>query len=213
MSHAWKSGDAVALRYLPMGRVRWVKPVRVAEDSPSTIALFLAANTVIKKPIDPKDGSPIGRALSYKERFAVDWRLGDGTWEDNSVLMLTRPGQAHSFWAFWRAQDWTFLGWYVNFQEPLRRTPVGFDTADHVLDLVVDPSLATWRWKDEDEFEEACEVGRFTSEQADRIRGEAEAVLAIVRSRGWPLDSAWVEWRPDPDWTLPTLPSGWDTLP
>ena len=195
-----------------MGRLRRANPVRVVEDSASCIALFLAAGTQIKQPLNPADGAPINRSWSFAERFRIVWQVGDGVWRDNSVLMLARPGAAHSFWALWRAADWSFLGWYVNFQEPLRRTAIGFDTADHVLDLVIAPDLSSWSWKDEDKFEEACAVGRFTHEEAARIREEAQAALAIVRAQGWPLNDAWPEWRPEPDWTLPHLPPGWDAL-
>jgi hypothetical protein len=194
-----------------MDRLRWAKPVRVVEDSPACIALFLAAGTIIKKPIDPATARPIDRTLSYTERFTVDWQLGDGEWTDNSVLMITRPGMAFSFWAFWRAADWSFRGWYVNLQDALRRTPVGFDTADHVLDLVVSPDM-TWKWKDEAEFEEARTLGRFTTEEATRIRQEGRRAIEIIEARAWPLDGRWAAWQPEPDWELPSLPTGWDVI-
>lgn len=204
-SRKWDYGDVVALRYVPSGSARWIKPVRVVEDTAGCVALYLAADTPLKKPVHRHTGEQINRRLSYIERFSIDWVLGDGVWADNAVLMLTRPGTAHSFWAFWRGHDWTFLGWYVNFQDPLRRTDSGVDTADHVLDLVIDPDLRSWRWKDEDEFEEACSVGRFTDAERTAIAREREAVVAIVRSRSWPLDVAWSTWQPDPAWTVPTL--------
>ena len=71
-------GDVVALRYVPSGRVRRAEPERIVEGSRSYIALCLAAGTSIKNPIDPADGMPIGRSLSYGERFAIDWKLADG---------------------------------------------------------------------------------------------------------------------------------------
>jgi hypothetical protein len=39
--------------------------------------------------------------------------------------------------------------WYVNFQRPMRRTAIGFDTFDLLLDLVIAPDLSRWDWKDE----------------------------------------------------------------
>ena len=208
----WNTGDAVVLRYLVSSNLRWVKPVRVVEDSSSCVALFLAAGTTIKKPVNAVNGEPIDRSLSYGERFRPKYRLADGEWSHNSVLMLCRPEAAHAFWAFWRAADWSFLGWYVNFQEPLRRTPIGFDTADHVLDLVIAPDLSSWKWKDEDEFEEACALGRFTETEVAAIRAESVTALRIVRERGWPLAAQWAQWRPYPGWTIPRFRAGWEVL-
>ena len=37
-------------------------------------------------------------------------------------LMLQRPGEAHAIWVFWDGPEREFAGWYVNFQEPFRRT-------------------------------------------------------------------------------------------
>ena len=209
----WERGEAVALRYFPGGKLRWVKPVVVVEDSDETIALYLAGDTVIKKPVHTSDGTEINRALSYSERFALDWTLGEGRWRDTSVLMLTRPGLAHSYWAFWRASDWMFLAWYVNLQAPLARTPIGFDTEDHVLDLVIEPDLSAWEWKDEEELEDAIQVGRFTAADARRIRAEGEKALDALNSRAWPFDGRWDEWRPDPSWTAALLDDAWEDCP
>lgn len=38
---------------------------------------------------------------------------------------------------------------YVNIEEPWQRTPIGFDSRDHLLDIVVTVDLSTWHWKDE----------------------------------------------------------------
>jgi protein associated with RNAse G/E len=56
-----------------------------------------------------------------------------------------------------KAPTWTgpgrHLGWYVNLQCPYRRTPLGIEAMDLMLDIVVEPDM-TWRWKDDDEFDE-----------------------------------------------------------
>jgi hypothetical protein len=44
------------------------------------------------------------------------------------------------------------------------------------------------------------------------MREEGDRVLTISERREWPLDGSWAGWRPDPDWEVPTLPSGWDTI-
>ena len=208
---AWRYGDAVALRYFRGGRPSWVKPVRVVEDSDELTALFLAAGTPIRKRAR-LDGSAIDRSLPYEERFPLAWRLTDAQWVGNHVLELTRPGAAHSYWLLWRAPSWSFSGWYVNLQAPLRRSAVGFDTADHVLDVVVRPDLS-WRWKDEDELDAAVAVGHVTAAEARAIRAEGERALAALTGGAWPFDAPWARWRPDPTWTIPRVRDDWERVP
>jgi predicted RNA-binding protein associated with RNAse of E/G family len=119
------------------------------------------------------------------------------------VLMLTPRAAGHSFWAYWD-DDWRFEGWYVNLQEPLRRSRFGFDTADNVLDLVVRDDLS-WQWKDEDELAEAVQLGRFTAAEADALYEEGARATAVIDARAWPFDRDWSAWRPDPDWPEPPL--------
>jgi len=198
------------MRFFNGGRISWAKPMIVVEDSDELVALYLPAWTPIKRRLG-LDGLPVTRSIAFAERVRRPWTLGDGVWAGTSVLQLVKPGQARSYWAFWRGAHEEFLAWYVNLQEPLRRSAIGFDTADHVLDIEVEPDL-TWRWKDEDEFAEAQQFGLFTPEEAAAIRAEGEAAIAVIEARGWPFADGWEMWRPDPAWPAPTLPDGWDLL-
>jgi uncharacterized protein len=200
----WSSGDPVLLRYVHGGRVSRVKPMNVVAETDEHVALFIRAGTPMKTRCG-LDGAPIPRELPYAERFALPWRLCDGTWRGYSVLMLTPAGAGHSFWAIWDDQ-WAFDVWYVNVQESLRRTVFGFDTADNVLDVVIAHDLSTWHLKDEHELEEAIRVGRFTLEEADAVRAEAARAVATLEEREWPFDRDWSDWRPDPAWPTPALP-------
>jgi uncharacterized protein len=200
----WRSGDLAVLRFRPGGRTSFVRPVTVVEDTRQRSVLFLRAGTPTKVRVYA-DGSTIVRDTPYAERWARPWLLGDGTWGPNHTLLVTAAGAAHSIWHFW-STDWDFLGWYVNLQTPLVRTQVGFDTVDHVLDLVVEPD-GTVSWKDEAELAVAVEVGRFSASDAAAIRAEGERVLA---ARPWP--TGWERWRPDPAWPIPGLPTGWDAV-
>ena len=197
------SGDPALLRYVHEARVSRIFPVVVVDDDDASTQLFIASGTAIRARAN-LDGSPVARELPYRERFALPWRLADASWSGHHVLMLTPAGAAHSFWAHWN-DAWHFEGWYVNLQEPLRRTRFGWDTADEVLDVVVEPDLAGWRWKDEDELEDAIAIGRFDEAKAAAVRREGERALATLEARAWPFDRDWSAWRPDPAWRPPAV--------
>ena len=101
---------------------------------------------------------------------------------------LARPGRAHSIYLFWH-EDGELEHWYVNFEQPLRRTPVGFDTFDEKLDLIVRPD-GSYRWKDEDELgrqrPSACST-------RSPCRGGSPGVLWE-----WPFPTGWEDGAPIP---------------
>jgi hypothetical protein len=82
-----------------------------------------------------------------------------------------REGDAHTIELFWD-QAWSFVGWYVKLQAPLRVHGTFFDTTDWALDVVVDPD-GTRAWKDEDDFAQAIELGVFDEAGAAAVRAEA----------------------------------------
>lgn len=51
------------------------------------------------------------------------------------------PGAHHSIRVFWEHEDGQrrHTTYYANMEEPYRRTGIGFDTNDHMLDIVVVP--------------------------------------------------------------------------
>jgi hypothetical protein len=96
-------------------------------------------------------------------------------------------------------------------EDPLQRTARGFDYVDQILDIVVAPDLKTWRWKDEDELEEAIALGLILPERARSMRAEGENVVRMLQS-GKSIFNGWENWRPDPSWPVPTLPEDWDSV-
>lgn len=204
----WARGDQVVLRFRWEGRLSWVEPVTVVEDSPDCIALYLAMDTPIKRPVR-EDGLPIPRFQTYETPDLVPWRLGDAAWQEHAVLWLVRPGAAHAIGLFWRGVEREFVGWYGNLQAPLVRTAIGFDTTDHVLDVQIAPDRS-WNWKDEDEFAVVQHQGRISPADAVAIRAEGERVIAALMQGGWPFDTGWEHWQPDATWPIPAIPDWWD---
>lgn len=121
------------------------------------------------------------------------------------------PTQAwYSIWLSWD-ETGKHLGWYVNFQEPFRRTEIGFQTMDLMLDLVVQPDGA-WVVKDEGEFDELVSRTLIDAATEQRVRQEVTTVADMIESGVEPFNEEWVNWRPDPSWPVPELMDGWASI-
>jgi hypothetical protein len=196
----WQPGSLIVLRYITTrdGRPGASWPCRVVADRDDLLALYIADGTIFKE-WQPAPSAP-------------DRRLADTRWRAD-VLRLMFPGRWHSVWLSWLPEEGgRFRGYYVNFEEPFRRTPIGFDTNDHTLDIVVAPDLA-WRWKDEEDFAGRIEQGIYSAELAAEVRAEAQRVIAAIEACRFPFSGEWEGWRPDPSWEMPRLPLAWDTEP
>jgi hypothetical protein len=188
---------------------RFVWPWQVFAAIPTTVVEQTAERTVLWIGPGTSVRWPRGARLPIPELAKGGWKHEEAEWYGGR-LMISEPGVAHSVYVSW-GRDGEFAGWYVNLEDPWRASPLGFDTTDHLLDIVVDPDRS-WRWKDEDHLAEAVEVGLFTPEEALAIRAEGERAIERIESWSAPFDEGWEEWHPDPDWPTPSIPEGWDRL-
>jgi hypothetical protein len=156
----WQPGDIVLRRdvWRTQPMVGWGGIV--VADSPELLALYMP------------EGSPFAFAPDFFGE-PHPWSHKD-RWEGNGVLQLQRPGEMHAVWVFWESTDRRLGAWYVNLQEPFRRTSLGFDTQDLELDIVVSPD-GDWRLKDDEKLEGWIERGggrrRRSPRFAPRARG------------------------------------------
>lgn len=176
----------------------------VVEDRADFLALYVPA------------GAPIGFAPpplpTVTGRHAWD-RGPDTVWEGEGVLHLHRPGDHHSIWVFWGGPDRSHVCWYVNLQAAFERTPIGIDTLDYELDIVVDPSGHPWTFKDMDRMDGLVERGRMTRTEADLVILEGHRIGGLLDAgeRWW--SDEWAAWNPPPEMLRPgSLPPGWDRL-
>lgn len=98
------------------------------------------------------------------------------------MLELRRPGDAYSVVHFWRGENGAFTCWYVNLEEPFRRTPIGFDSSDQELDIVVLPDRS-WFFKDWDLLDQHVARGRYSPELVATIRAEGLRIGAELDAR------------------------------
>ena len=71
--------------------------------------------------------------------------------------------------------------WYINLQEPFRRTPVGYDSQDLELDYVVYPD-GRWEVKDADVMDLRVEEGRWSAERVAEICRDGEKLAARLEA-------------------------------
>lgn len=180
----------------------------VVHDKPNEVAVFVRPGDPVKV-----HNAVRGGTAQHKHRPIVALRDGwlDKTWSGFRLLTLKRPGDEHSISLSWSGETGTFDHWYIDLTSPLRRTRAGFDLLENGLDIVVDPDMQSWQWKDEDELEWAVEHGTYTRAEADALYAEGEsAVSRLVRERA--RFERWVDWRPDPTWPQAALPDDWDAV-
>ncbi|GLW14894.1 hypothetical protein Stsp01_16370 [Streptomyces sp. NBRC 13847] len=186
MSRVFSEGEVIVRREILDGREWMAYPVQVAADDGVTLATYLHQGTQL--------------AFGGGDfRWGIHpWAAFEPYWQSDGVLQLQRAGDGYSVWA--RRSGDAFDGWYVNFQEPLRRTEAGYDTLDQELDLWIPGDGSPYRWKDVADFEERARSGGFTAEEAASVRAAAREVEALIASG----DCWWEKWR---DWSKP---AGWD---
>jgi len=208
MSLHWKAGDQIVWREVWRGRVWSAKPVTVVQDTPDVVALWMASDTCWKVP-RALDGSPVRPSTRLPD---AQWQLVDQVWEYGDTLFLTAFGNAHAVHVMWSKGRTRFAGWYINLQDPIKRTSIGFDYMDQLLDIVVSPDQSEWHWKDRDELLEAQSIGLISPEKAREIWTEGERVISLMRDGMPPFNSGWENWFPPSNWTIPQLPANWDRV-
>ncbi len=200
MSEAFRTGDPVVIRELWRGRVFEARPTIVVEDGPDQVTLFLPGGVRCGRPVDHH-----GRELRLPDR---PWRLEEHPRGPQPILSFAWPETPYAVLLMAIGRERRV--WYVNLQDPLARTPIGFDTVDHALDVVIELDRSSWRWKDEEDLRDAVRAGLFSEAEAVGFRAWGERAVDRVLRGDPPFDRDWSTWRPDPTWEEPELPPGWD---
>lgn len=194
----FERGDPITIRHVVRGSVFSALPAFSVEDSPERVVYFVPRGTKWYVPVDDA-GRRVGPA-------APAWSLRVATWDPYDTLWVTPGGAAYGVVLRWlpAPEGRRFDGWYVNLQDPLRRSPLGFDSMDHELDLVI-AADGRWWWKDEDKLRDAASALRADPGFAVAVKMEGRAVLRRFLHNEPPFGEGWERWIPDPSWKLPPL--------
>jgi hypothetical protein len=203
----WQPGDAVVMRYVtPDERIDFAWPYRVVEDTGDQVALFIARGSAFRA--DPKRSA--AQKVTDERRPAP---VHENEWR-RDTLRLMWPGAAHSVWLSWEGDGVSrrFRQYFVNLEEPFRRTAAGFDSFDHTLDVEVTPELVC-AWRDEHDFADHLSLGFYTTELAAAIRAEGQRVIDEIGRGTHPCLRGWAEWSAPPEWSPLPLSETWNTTP
>jgi predicted RNA-binding protein associated with RNAse of E/G family len=203
----FQPGQTIVLREILQKRVRSAQPQIVVQDEPDLLVLYIPVGTRWKLPFALNGGR-----AGPSSRLKGEWILKDSEWLGGLNRLTMKILDAdYSVEIYRDAANDSLRGWYINLEDPFRRTALGFDFLDQMLDIIVSPDLSTWRWKDEDEFEEAVRLGVLSPARSSTLRSEGEKAIAWLQSGKSPFNG-WEKWRPDPSWQIPILPEGWDII-
>jgi len=209
MTKYWKPGEIISWRGIYRSRVWHAQTVIVVSDAPDETVLALLPGTECMSP----EGYSLGKN-SYKRRWNFkekDWQLEKYSWHTNRLLLLLEPEKYYSTMYFWNEERDEFLCYYINFQLPFRRVACGIDTLDLDLDLIIRPDF-TYKWKDVDDYEKAIEHGVIFPEWMQGIEEAKSEIFERCEKCHYPFDGSWLNWKPDPSWSPPTLPENWDKI-
>ncbi|BBA97466.1 hypothetical protein RVR_3227 [Actinacidiphila reveromycinica] len=206
-------GTTVVRRDVFRGRVWSAQALRVVHDSPEALVVAcrpgaesLAPRAWIECQVT---GDAPDRMRALDDLASGGWELGRWTWRDTVQLLWNPPATYFSVNAFYEPDgDHRLDHWYVNFQRPLRRTPLGFDTFDLLVDLVVAPDLSRWTWKDEDEYAQGRRLGVVDDADHAAVEAARGQVLAMIEGGEGPFaaGAGWRQWTSSPAWPAAVLP-------
>ncbi|MFV0523207.1 MAG: DUF402 domain-containing protein [Acidimicrobiales bacterium] len=155
--HSFTPGTSVVWRSVFPDHVGYVFAARVIIDTDNVIALQQPTGSPVLRRGGAR-GGPHGRSL-----LPGGW---DGTHQPDTfraghVVRAHEPGRPYSI--IRRITPDGYAGWYINIELCWRRTPIGFDSRDLTVDVILDNDHANPEWKDLDELDWNRDVGNITA--------------------------------------------------
>lgn len=191
------------------GRVWSELALRVVDDTSEALVTACSPGAEARLPTlyakARADGDRTVRTEAFDVMATGVWELAAAVWQETELLLWKLPEAWFSINAFYTAAG--LRNWYVNFEQPTRRTMDGFDTFDLTVDLVVAPDLTRWQWKDEDEYAHVRRLGIITDAEHQAVDAARAQVLAMLEERCGPFTdvASWSAWRWNPAWPTPRL--------
>jgi protein associated with RNAse G/E len=209
----FEAGQTIVRRDVFHGRIWSAHALRTGSDTEAALvaAACPGAETQVSATFSEslRTGNDTLRKQAVPNLAAGTWQLDRRLWTDTVCLYWSPPESWYTVNLFYCPDDdHRFRNWYINFERPARRTARGYDTFDLLVDLVIEPDLDTWHWKDEDEYAQARRLGVVDDTDHKAVDGAREEVIGLIETRQGPFapDSGLPAWRYEADWPVPELP-------
>ncbi|MGW7594908.1 DUF402 domain-containing protein, partial [Streptomyces rubiginosohelvolus] len=183
------------------GRVWSERALRVVTDTSEALVAACPPGAETRWPAlyvkSRADGDRAVRTEAFDAMASGVWELAAAVWQETELLLWKPPTAWFSVNAFFipDGAGRRLRNWYVNFERPTVRTGDGFDTFDLTVDLVVDPDLASWQWKGEDEYAHVRRLGIVTDTELQVVDAARDQALAMLEERSGPFADA-AAWFP-----------------
>lgn len=215
MVRSFETGETVVRRDVHRsGRVWSEQALRVLADIDEALVTACAPGAEARWPAlyakARDDGDRSVRTEAFEAMATGRWELADAVWQETDLLLWKPPAAWFSINAFFvpDGAGRRLRNWYVNFENPTRRTETGFDTFDLTVDLLIHPDLTGWEWKDEDEYAHVRHLGIVSETEHQAVDDARAQVLAMLADRAGVFAHAerWAAWAWEPAWPTPRLP-------
>lgn len=204
-------GDHIVVRTVTGGKIRYATCAYAVSDRDDQIAFFLPQNRAYSKVTKGTQVTPRkDRELALrKELLEGQWELINNKPNPTPVLILSQPSQWFSIDLKPIGLGNSYTPCYVNFQRPLSRTQVGFDSDDLCLDLKLNTSTKRWDVKDTVDYQERIDLGMYSTQEQESIEASRKFALSLIEAGKAPFDGSWAKWQPALDWRDFPLPHNW----
>ncbi|MCA9755320.1 MAG: DUF402 domain-containing protein [Candidatus Eisenbacteria bacterium] len=215
MSHLWKPGSVVTVTGTVRDKIWYAEPMTVVRDSGELTVLHVGPGAEYLMPDRLLQLPPADRhsPVTWSIRESGEWTLVRRSWTSTHMLTFLYPETFFAIRMLFQAETWTHLCWYVNFQRPYQRTPIGFETLDLALDFIVpadDPDKCIV--KDEEQFLAGVRSGHITSNDVAGIEAARRSLPAKLTELTWePFLSDWTQWRPDVEWPAQVVDASFES--
>ncbi len=204
-------GSQIVIRTVTSGKVRYATCAYSVSDTDDQIAFFIPEDRSFSKVTRGTRVSPRrDRELALREELLTgQWELIDNKPNPMPFLVLACPGQWFSVHLKPMGVNGNYIPYYVNFERPLHRTRIGFDTDDLCLDLKLSTSSNAWEVKDLIDYQERIELGMYSVEEQESVDIAKDQVTSLIDNGDKPFDGWWDNWCPEPSWRDFPLPQDW----
>ncbi|MFC9328729.1 DUF402 domain-containing protein [Kitasatospora sp. NPDC057015] len=213
----FEPGTTVVRRDIHAGKVWSAQPYRALADSGTVLHLAYWPGIRSLAPTTwataLRTGDDAVRKRGLADLAAGSWELGPWAWRHTVVRSRFESGEWFSLHYFQDPATAEPLRLYVNFEKPARRTRIGIDTLDLLVDLVVEPDLSSAIWKDQDEYDHGRRLGFVSDADHHLVEQARMRAVGLLQDRSGPFAEPWPTWAPDPAWPPPELPDHADRVP